>query len=87
MNTNPTRKFLLLIGCMAAGVFGRAQSATPPNAPRRDAGASEEKVVTLSEFTVSAGSDKSYTPTESTTGSRVNAKIKDLPQIREFDDV
>src|SRR5205823_2397289 len=38
-----------------------------------------DEVVTLSEFSVTAKNDGSYVPSESTTGSRVNAKVKDLP--------
>lgn len=38
-----------------------------------------DEVVTLREFNVTAQNDGSYMPSESTTGSRVNAKVKDLP--------
>lgn len=38
-----------------------------------------DEVVALPEFTVADRDDGSYMPTESTTGSRVNAKVKDLP--------
>jgi iron complex outermembrane receptor protein len=53
-----------------------AQSATA--AQSADAPKSEE-VIALKEFNVVADNDGSYTPSESTTGSRVNAKVKDLP--------
>ncbi|MFO1447699.1 MAG: TonB-dependent receptor [Opitutaceae bacterium] len=51
-------------------------------AQTRTASASDgaaDKIVTLEEFNVSAANDGSYMPSESTTGSRVNAKVKDLP--------
>lgn len=43
------------------------------------ASASNDEVVTLKEFNVTAANDGSYVSSESTTGSRVNAKVKDLP--------
>lgn len=58
---------------LAAGAL-RAQST-----PRPEPSADREDVITLSEFNVVEKDDGSYMPSESTTGSRVNAKVKDLP--------
>lgn len=51
-----------------------AQTAKPAVAAEKN-----DEIITLSEFEVSAKDDGSYMPSESTTGSRVNAKVKDLP--------
>jgi iron complex outermembrane receptor protein len=47
--------------------------------PTATTAAPSDEVVTLAEFNVTGEDDGSYVPSESTTGSRVNAKIKDLP--------
>jgi iron complex outermembrane recepter protein len=69
----------LTISALAASFLSAARAestaaSAPPGSDRKS-----DEVITLSEFNVSAGSDKSYMPSESTTGSRVNAKVKDLP--------
>lgn len=51
-----------------------AQTTPPPSSPLDG-----EETVTLSEFTVTASSASEYSATESTTGTRVAAKILDLP--------
>src|SRR5688572_22127829 len=52
---------------------------TVPSADRARGTPAAEEVITLTEFNVSGRNDGSYMPAESTTGSRVNAKVKDLP--------
>jgi iron complex outermembrane recepter protein len=76
MNTKHPK--LTLLWCCVAAIMPtqtRAQSASPrpSDAPPRD------DVVALPEFNVIDRNDGSYMPSESTTGSRVNAKVKDLP--------
>lgn len=64
----------LLAVATLAGV--RAQSApTPATAPRP----AQDDIVTLSEFSVSADSNRGYAPSETMTGTRVATKIIDLP--------
>jgi outer membrane receptor protein involved in Fe transport len=55
-----------------------AQSAPPPGATTRSERATDE-VVRLSEFSVSADSNRGYAPSETMTGTRVATKIIDLP--------
>lgn len=60
--------------------LGLAAFATPALlAQQRPAATATEEIITLKEFSVSATGDTGYMPTESTTGSRVNAQVKDLP--------
>jgi iron complex outermembrane recepter protein len=56
----------------------RAQTA-PPSQPQVKAADGEEEVIQLSEFTVTSAEDGGYMPAESSSGSRVAVKIKDLP--------
>jgi iron complex outermembrane recepter protein len=49
-----------------------AQAQTP-------ATATDDELITLKEFNVTAANDGSYVSSESTTGSRVNTQVKDLP--------
>ncbi len=70
----PTLSKLSLVASLVA------LSASAQSASERVAGSSApDDVIALPEFNVSARNDGSYMPSESTTGSRVNAKIKDLP--------
>jgi iron complex outermembrane recepter protein len=65
--------------CALAGALAcvaRAESAPTASSPENQ---KSDEVITLSEFNVTAGNADSYMPSESTTGSRVNAKVKDLP--------
>lgn len=62
----------LLTLASALAVFGQASNIPAPAPPR-------EEPITLSEFTVSAGSEQGYIASESVTGTRVATKIKDLP--------
>lgn len=71
MNTL-TRSLLLSVG-LAALVLPSAAQITAPTPAKTD------EIVTLSEFSVSSGNDVGYMPAESTSGSRVAVKIKDLP--------
>src|ERR1043166_6646357 len=52
----------------------QAQAPAPNPAPKKD-----EEVVTLSEFSVKAESDRGYIASETMTGSRVRTPIIDLP--------
>ncbi len=76
---HPPQRFIapalawLAAGTLAATSF--AQTATD----RAAVTAPSDEIVTLKEFSVTAQNDGSYMPAESTTGSRVNAKVKDLP--------
>lgn len=72
----PRRQALLgaLVALLASGLHAQT-----PAAPKADTAAKSDEVLTLAEFSVTAESDSSYMPSESTTGSRVNAKVKDLP--------
>lgn len=79
MNINH-RKLILVICCAAGLTSLRAQTAAPmPTTADADRSREREGVVALPEFNVSGRDDGSYMPSESTTGSRVNAKVKDLP--------
>jgi iron complex outermembrane receptor protein len=64
----------LLALAALAGI--RAQSAPTPAAAPRPA---QDDIVTLSEFSVSADSNRGYAPSETMTGTRVATKIIDLP--------
>ena len=71
MNTINCKLLLCLCSAIAA-LTARAQDA--------DASASSrDEIVALPEFNVTDRDDGSYMPSESTTGSRINAKVKDLP--------
>jgi len=72
MKANLTLTALLLAGC-AAGMTARL-AAQAPAAPR-----SNEEVVRLTEFNVTASEDRGYAPAETMTGTRVATKIIDLP--------
>lgn len=74
----PTLRPVRLLSCalLCSAAAAHAQTAA---APAKAPSAAEEEVVTLKEFSVTAENDNSYMPSESTTGSRVNAKVKDLP--------
>ncbi|MFM7752224.1 MAG: TonB-dependent receptor plug domain-containing protein, partial [Opitutaceae bacterium] len=72
MKSNPTLTMLLLAAC-AAGMNARL-AAQAPAAPR-----SNEEVVRLTEFNVTASEDRGYAPAETMTGTRVATKIIDLP--------
>jgi iron complex outermembrane recepter protein len=65
-----------VIGLFAALVT--LASAQIPN-PSTSNPAKSDEVITLSEFSVSGAGDNSYMPAESTSGSRLAIKIKDLP--------
>jgi iron complex outermembrane recepter protein len=64
---------VLCVAAFAAAPLIKAQSPVTSSDPAAD------EVITLKEFTVTDKNDGSYMPSESTTGSRVNAKVKDLP--------
>jgi outer membrane receptor protein involved in Fe transport len=72
------RPFISVPLFRGAVLFTAAVAAFAQTAADRQSIASEE-VVALKEFNVTAQNDGSYLPSESTTGSRVNAKVKDLP--------
>lgn len=75
----PTLRPFLTLPCALALALAtlHAQSASTPAKPSADA--KTDEVIALAEFNVIAENDGSYMPSESTTGSRVNAKVKDLP--------
>ncbi len=62
-----------LVAALLLAASGHAQTA--PAATPRDG----DEVVRLSEFSVSADSDRGYAPSETMTGTRVATKIVDLP--------
>src|SRR2546423_896094 len=76
MNVVRASRVLLLAACVSFVVRLSAQN-TAPAAPAANTSKTDE-VVTLTEFSVSAGK-VGYIPTESTTGSRMAVMIKDLP--------
>jgi iron complex outermembrane recepter protein len=73
---NPSRLFSL-VGLSTACVFGpvlQAQvSANPPAEPAK------EEILVLSPFVVSTQGDKGYRATNTTSGTRLDTAIKDLP--------
>src|SRR4051812_37587675 len=69
--------FRWLTVSLFAGLALHAQ--TSPANPTVSSSGKSEDVVTLKEFNVTGADDGSYVASESTTGSRVNTKIKDLP--------
>lgn len=60
---------------LAALLLGAAFATTVP----AQTTAPDDEIVTLHEFNVTASNDNSYVSSESTTGSRVNTQVKDLP--------
>lgn len=53
--------------------------ALAPHLPAQNSRGSDDEIVTLSEFSVSADSQAGYLASETATGSRLPTKIKDLP--------
>ena len=59
--------------------FALAAASTAPSQTTEAPARVADETVALPEFNVTERNDGSYMPSESTTGSRVNAKVKDLP--------
>lgn len=67
----PSTSRFLAVACLLATPFTFLRAAQPA--------ASDDTIVNLSEFTVSADSEKGYIASETMTGTRVATQIKDLP--------
>ncbi|HEU5080586.1 MAG TPA: TonB-dependent receptor [Opitutaceae bacterium] len=59
--------------------YGFAQAKTDPAAPTNKTGAADQETVVLSPFEVSTTKDKGYRATNSTSGTRLDTPIKELP--------
>ena len=77
MKARAIRPKLVAAACIAASLLASAPAQTAPAATA--AARPPDDVVTLSEFNVSADSDRGYVASETLTGSRVRTPIIDLP--------
>jgi hypothetical protein len=80
MNTaSLLRVSLFLSGAIAGSLTVSAQTApTPAPAPSSGSPGVDDKVVELSPFQVSAGTDKGYYASNTLSGTRLNSKLEDL---------
>src|ERR1700712_2063857 len=72
-------RFTLLVALSFITLSGVRAQTTKPSTDSPAPNSGNEQAITLSEFTVSSGSEQGYIASESVTGTRVATKIKDLP--------
>lgn len=84
MNTRNSRGWTLLaaLGLLAGSALGQtapSDAASPRPSAERDRVSAEDEPIVLSPFSVSTDKDRGYRATNSTSGTRLNTPIKELP--------